>query len=204
MSLRTPIPFVENQIDDVEDGVEPAGQLVPRRDLIRDTRVANLRLCPDDALRDGWRVHQKRPPDLLRLQPAHFAQRQRDLRIQRQRRMTAGEDQPQPIVLDTLFACLGRLRSDRAELLGKLQQRRVMPCAAANAVDRLEAARRHEPGARVVWQAVTGPLLDGRSKGVVHGLLCAIEIAEQANEGRQHAPRVGAVNGIDHLPRALA
>ncbi len=74
----------------------------------------------------------------------------------------------------------------------------------AHGVDRFEAAGRDEPRARVVGHTVARPLLDRRGEGVVHRLFGAIEIAEQADERREHAPRVGAVDGIYHLPRALA
>ena len=104
---RRGIPFIEDQIDDVQDGVEPRGQLLARGHLIRDAGVANLRLRPDDALSDGWRVHEKRPPNFLRRQRAHFAERQRDLRVQRQRGMAAREDQPQPIVFEGVVGFVG-------------------------------------------------------------------------------------------------
>ncbi len=91
-----------------------------------------------------------------------------------------------------------------ADPLGELRQRRVEAGAPAHGVDRLEAAGRDEPRARIVGHAVARPLLDGRRKGVVHRLFGAIEIAEQADERREHAPRVGAVDGIHRLPRALA
>ena len=90
------------------------------------------------------------------------------------------------------------------EPFGELCQRRVEARAPAHGVDRLEAAGRDEPRARVVGQPLARPLLDGRRKRVVHRLFGAIEIAEQADQRRQHAPRVGAVDGIHHLPRALA
>ena len=44
--------------------------------------------------------HEKRARDLVGLEAAERAQRQRDLGLERQRRVAAGEDQPQPIVGD--------------------------------------------------------------------------------------------------------
>ena len=188
----------------MKDGVEPAGQLVARRHLIRYARVANLRLGADDALSDSWRIHEKRAADFFGRQPAHFAQRQRHLRIQRQRRMATGENQPQPIVLDVIFTRLRGIKGTCGNPLRKLRQRCVVAGTPAHAVDRFEAAGRDEPRARVVGHTVAGPLLDGGCKGIVHRLFGAIEIAEQADERREHAPRVGAVDGIHRLPRALA
>ena len=40
------------------------------------------------------------PRDLLGGEPAHFTQRERDLRLGSERRMAAGEDEPQAVVLD--------------------------------------------------------------------------------------------------------
>ena len=40
-----------------------------------------------------------------------------------------------------------------------------------------------------------------RDERVVQRLLGAIEIAEQANQRGEDAPRVGAIDGLDRLPR---
>jgi hypothetical protein len=47
------------------------------------------------------------------------------------------------------------------------------------------------------------PLLDRRGKRIVHGFFGKIEVAEKANERREHTPRVGAVDSTHHLPRSL-
>jgi hypothetical protein len=47
------------------------------------------------------------------------------------------------------------------------------------------------------------PLLDGRRKGRVHRLLGDIEIPQQADQGGEDAPRVGAVDGINHRARGM-
>ena len=67
----------------------------------RDARVSNLALGADDALGHGAGGREKRVRDLFGGEAAHLAQGQCDLRIGRQRRMAAREDQPQPIVLDS-------------------------------------------------------------------------------------------------------
>ena len=69
--------------------------------------------------------------------------------------------------------------------------------ALAQGVDALEASRRHEPGARVRRHAVAWPLLDGRRECLLHRFLRAIEVAEQADQGREHAPRFLAPDGLD-------
>ena len=142
--------------------------------------------------------------DCFRCQAAHLAERQRHLRVQRQRRMTTREDQPQPIVLDLVLAGGLGIQRARVEPFGELSERGSKARAAPHAVDRLEAAGGHEPRARVARHAVARPLLDRRRKGIVHRLFGEIEIAEQADQGCEHTPRVGAVDGIHHLPRTLA
>ena len=57
----------------------------------------------NDALRQRGRGRQERAGDLLRRQAMNFAQRERNLRVRRQRRMTNVKIQAQPIVLDTLL-----------------------------------------------------------------------------------------------------
>ena len=76
----------------------------------------------------------------------------------------------------------------RVGIVGLVRKRSVEAGAAAHGVDCLEAAGRDEPRARIVGQPFVRPLLDRRRKGVVHRLFGAIEIAEQADQGRQHAP----------------
>ena len=45
--------------------------------------------------------------------------------------------------------------------------------------------------------AVARPLLEGRGECLVHRLLRAVEIAEQADQRREHAPRFLAIDGLD-------
>ena len=64
-------------------------------------------------------------------------------------------------------------------------------------VDRLEAAGRDEPGARIGGHAVARPLLERGGEGVVQRLLGEVEVAEQADQGGEDAARVGAVDRVD-------
>ena len=77
---------------------QPPGKVGPRGHLVRDTRVADLPLGADDALCDRRRPGQEGPGDLLGREIADLAQGERDLCVGRQRRMAAGEDQPQAVV----------------------------------------------------------------------------------------------------------
>ena len=74
---------------------------------------------------------------------------------------------------------------------------RVEAGAPADAVDRLEAARGDEPRHRVGGDAVARPLLDGGPERVLHRLFGEVEVAEQADQRRQHLARIAPEQGRD-------
>ncbi len=111
--------------------------------------------------------------------------------------MAAGEDEAQPVVLDRV---LGRARGIRRILGLEVQDGVVGTVDArdlAQRVDALEAGRGDEPGARVLRHAVAGPLLDGRRERLLHRLLGAVEVPEQADQRREHAARFLAPDRLD-------
>ncbi len=201
---RGRVAFVEHEVDDPQDGVEPFRQVCRGWHLIGNARVADLRLRADDALRQRRGRREEGPCDFLGGEAAHFAQRERNLCVRSQRGMAAGEDQPEPVVLDALpVGPRVRILDGQVGLAAFLIER-VESRPPAHRVDGLEPARRHEPGARVARHAVAGPLLERGAKGVVHGLLGGIEIAEQANQRREDAPGFRFVDGTDRLVDAIA
>ena len=74
--------------------------------------------------------------DLFGGEAADLAQRQRDLRVRRQRRMAAGEDQPQPVVLHALLVVSAGVARGGLEAFGDLAERGVEPRALAHGGDR--------------------------------------------------------------------
>ena len=108
--------------------------------------------------------------DVLGGQPAHLAQRQRHLRVGRQGRMAADEDQPELVVLDGLVVQHLGFGGFGFKPHRQLLQRGVEARLPADAVDRLEAAGRHQPGERIGRHAVLRPLRGGRHEGVVQRL----------------------------------
>ena len=78
----------------------------------------------------------------------------------------------------------------------------VEPRGATETIDRLEPPCRDEPRARIRRNVLLGPPLERSREGVVHGFFRQIEIAEQPDQRRQHAARVGSVDGLDLLVRA--
>ena len=108
---RGGIALVEHQVDDVKHRVETIRQLGVRRHLVGNARGADLGLGADDPLGQGRWAGQERARNLLGREPADLAQRQRQLRVRRQRRVAAGENQPQPIVFDVVLELTRRDRS---------------------------------------------------------------------------------------------
>ena len=186
----------------MEDSGQPVWQLVARRHLVGDSSVANLVFCSHDPLRERRRGGEERLPDFLGLEPADLAQGQRDACVGIQRGMAAGEDEPQSIVGDLVVffkMCLAIGTDERIDLRRQLVDHCVEARRAAQAIDRFEASGRDEPRARVVGNAVARPRLERGRKRIMQRLLCAIEVAEQTDERREHAPRIGSINRVDPI-----
>ena len=92
------VPLVVDQVEDGEHGTQPVRQLSRLGHAVGDLSVADLALRPHDPLRHRRLGHEERTRDLLGLQAAEQAQRQRHLRARRQRRVAAREDHPQAVV----------------------------------------------------------------------------------------------------------
>lgn len=70
---------------------------------------------------------------------------------------------------------------------------------AAEPIDGLEPASRDEPRARVGGRAFDRPLLDRRRERVLKRLLGEIEVAEEADQRRQNAAGLRAVDRLDRV-----
>ncbi len=106
--------------------------------------------------------------------------------------MAAREDQFEALVLDHGLVDLihGRLR--RVQQLGLL---RKCPLA-ADTVDCPVACRHEQPRSRVRRHAVGGPALGGDRECVLGGFLGKIEIAEEADQRREHAAPLLAEDAV--------
>ena len=92
------VALVEDQVDDREHRREPLGQQVRGRHAERDAGGRDLALRAHQPLRHRRLGHEERAGDLVGREAAQGAQRQRDLRVDRERRMAAGEQQLEPLV----------------------------------------------------------------------------------------------------------
>jgi hypothetical protein len=157
------------------------------RDAKRDPGGLDLALRADEPLGHRRLGDEEGAGDLLGLEAAQRPQRERDLGIERERRMAAREDELEPLVGDRRLVHLV-LRSRRCvEQVGLCRERAI----SADAVDRAVASGGLEPGARVGGRSVAGPALGGDRKRILGGLLGEIEVAEEADQaGEDAAPLV--------------
>ncbi len=169
----------------MQHAVEPVRQCIARRYFIGNVGCLDLRLGTDDPLRQGRGRGEVSASDLLCRQATHFAQREGDLRIRRQSRMTTCEDQPQPIIFH-LFILPRSVVFGCVEPVGNLDLGCVKARAAADAVDGLEAAGRYEPRAGIRRHTLARPLLHGCTKGFVQRFLRQVEITQHANQCGEH------------------
>ena len=98
VACRRRVTFVEDQVDNSVNRVDPLGQQLIWRHRVGDTRRANLALGPNQPLRHRGSRHQEGARDFLGRKPAQRPQRQRDLRLERECRMAAGENQTKTLI----------------------------------------------------------------------------------------------------------
>ena len=199
LALRRRVAFVEHQVDDRHYLGEPLGKLRRRRHAIGDARVLDLVLGAHQPLRHGRGRHQERARDLLGGEAAQRAQGERDLRLGGERRVTAGEDQPQPLVGHRALLAVAHLGLDC---------RRQGPVLAGDktrlpsqSIDRLVPRGAVEPRARVRRRA-RRPLGDGGGERVLQRLLGDVEVTDGADEPREQAPPLRAAQAIELAHRA--
>ena len=118
--------------------------------------------------------------------PADQPQRQRDLGLPGQRRVAAGEDQPEPVVGHGLLT-VGLLRvrrRRRARPAGAAW--RAASCRGAATSSRLAPGGGGQPGAGLGRDAVAGPGVQRGDVGVLDALLGQVEVAGDAHRRGEH------------------
>jgi hypothetical protein len=151
------VALVEDQVNDRKNGVETLAEQVNRWHSKRDPRSFDLRLARTSRcaiVRSGTR---KARAISSVVSPPRVPQGERNLRLDCERRVTAGEDELQALVGKRrgLHRHLSTIACDEQAELG-----REGPVA-ADAVRRVIASRRHQPGARVAGDAVAWPPVGG-------------------------------------------
>ena len=163
----------------------------------RDPGRLDLGLGAGQATLHGLLGDQERPGDLGGLQATEGPQRERHLPVQRQRRVAAGEDQLEPLVLDHGVVELvhdGLRHRQQVDLLGQ----GALP---ADPVDRPVAGRRHQPRARVGRHARHGPALRRDRERLLRGVLGLVEVTEEPDQRGQHPAPLVAEDLLQHGQR---
>jgi hypothetical protein len=156
-----------------------------------DARIPDLALRPRESPLHRLFGNEEGAGDLLGAEPAEGAQRQRDLRLEAQRGMAAGEDQLEPLVRERLLVHL--LVHLDFHGLGHIEQARLLgECAlAAQAVNGAIARGDRQPRARIGRRAFARPALRGSRERLLRRFFGEIEVAEEADQvGEDAAPLV--------------
>ena len=184
LARRGGIPLVEDQVDHLEDRSETRHSLGPTRDLEADVRFGEGPLRPDDALGDARNRDEESSRDLLSRQTAQDAKGERDTCFFREDRMARHEDEAEEIVPEVLVDRCVQVHAslfplDIASELFILALERL---ATPDQVGRVMLRGRHEPGARSLWHARRGPLLERGNEGVLCELLSRPDVADEASQ----------------------
>src|SRR3984885_2090686 len=114
--------------------------------------------------------------------------------------MTAGENQPQPVVFKKLvpkaavFIFIRPFRRTRLrfEIAHEILLRRIKSGPSTQSVDGFESGRRNQPWSRVAGYSTARPQAQRSREGFVHRLLSKIKITEQADQSCQDSSRIHA------------
>ena len=103
--------------------------------------------------------------------------------------MTAGEDEPEPIIGNRLG--IGHVRGSVAGAQRGLVRDRVGvrldPPGVTEAVEGAPPRRREEPGARTIGQSGGGPAIERLRERLLDDFLRRVDVAHEAQHGRDHA-----------------
>ena len=174
------VALVEDEVEHAERGAEPVRQHRVRRHAERDPGRPDLPLRAHEPLRHRLLRDEERGRDLGRREAADLAQRERDLHVGGERRVAAGEHEREPLVGRAQLTSSGSVgqRLEPGEQRGLVGEDVLTP----DPVDRAVAGGRDDPGARVVRHARPRPALERGREGVLHRVLGALEIAEDAGQ----------------------
>ena len=188
IALGGRVALVEDQVHHPQHSAQAVGQLLVGRHPVGDARVGDLALRAHDPLAHGRLGDQERAGDLAGRHAAERAQRERHSRGHLQRRVAAGEDEPQPVVHDRALVIHGWLRvlgvqaRQLGQALGAIGHRPV----SAQAIDRPAPRGGGDPRPRIGRNPIAPPHLHRRLERVLHRVLGQLEVADLADQGGQH------------------
>ena len=117
--------------------------------------------------------------------------------------MTAGEDQAQPVIRHAWLVDLVDRGLDVVDAK-PLEALQLLPLGdedafATQPVDRPVASHPGDPSAWIVRKTIDGPALEGDDESLLDRLFSRVEVAEDANQGRDRAPGFMPENAVDDL-----
>ncbi len=205
VARRRGVALVEHEVEHGEDGPEAVLERLGRRLGQRDARQAHLLLGPHEPLRHRRLGEEQRPRDLRHGEAADQPQGQRDLRLERERRVAAREHEAEPFVGDHLGVLAGQVAHRLLELAHEQRLLLAQGRLAPQPVDRAPLRGREDPRRRGGRDAVARPAVQRDGVGVLHGLLGAVDVAAQpAGEDRHRAPELRAEAAGDRVGRRAA
>ncbi len=195
------VALIEDEVEHLEDRGEARDQLRASRCLEGHVGGNQRPFRPDDSLTNCRLGDQERASDLRRTEPSEQPQRQRDPRLRRQYRVTAGEDQPQQIVANVIIdhdiERVDRGLLLRLELAVELLVFAFDPRVASQKIDRAPFRRGHEPRAGIPRNARLGPLLERRHQGVLGEVFGRSDIPHDPCQAGNHGGRLDAPDRVD-------
>src|SRR5258708_367971 len=123
--------------------------------------------------------------------------------------MTAGKNQPQPVVFKKIvieaLLWIGPFPRTRLrfEISHELVLRRIKSCPSTQSINGFESGRRNQPWPRVAGDSTLRPQAQRSRKGFVHRLLGKIKITEQADQSCQDSPRIHPIKGVEQFAYLL-
>ena len=141
--------------------------------------------------------HQKRSRNLVRLQAAQGAQRQRHLRLRSERGVAAGEDQAKTVVGNLARVVIRFLDLAHHAAGGVHLQLFLRPRSMPHAVDGLVPRRLDDPRAREFGHSGRPPLVHSGRKGLLRRLFRQVEIADQPDQCGDNPAPIGAIDSFN-------
>src|SRR5512143_1265591 len=199
------VALIEDEEEDGKDARDASRKLLRGRHPIRDARRSDLVLRARDPLPHGDLLHQEGAGDLGHGQAADHSQRERDAVLHRERRVTAGEDQPKPLVVDVVAGVHRAVGDEWLRRVVAIQQvgRRLLVVALAltpEPVDGFAGGGGGQPCAGIGGYAVERPPPDGGRERLSCRFLGDVEVAEAPGQSSDHPCPLLVVSLRDRLP----
>lgn len=206
----------EDDVQHAQHAAEPLVPLVGRRQLERHLRGGQRLLRTGDPRLDRRPRHREGPRDLVRGQPSHHPQGQRDPRLGGEHRVAGDEHQGEHVVVDLVevrqqgvepvLHLRGARRRRLLPLAQPVRQRRVPPVQgrpAPEAVDPPPPPDGQQPPARVGRDTVPRPALQRLGQCLLRQVLGQRQVAGPPGERADDPRRLDPPDGLHRDPGRL-